>query len=569
MTTSTATSQVDRQLEALHRQSAAWAKTSMAEKRDLLLRSRELVGPIAEYWVEEACKAKGISLKSPLAGEEWLTGPYAMLTYLGALAETVGRLAEGQDPLKGVKIRTRPDGRLAVRALPHDLPDRLFLSGFSAELWLRPGVTEAEARERQAHKLRSETPADGVYLVLGAGNINATAPLDVLYKLYAANSVVLCKLNPVNDYMLPILEHIFEPFIKQHFVALTTGDATLGAHLTSHDLVSAIHITGSNAAHDAIVFGPGLEGSRRRLNRTPILRKPITSELGGVGATVVVPGPWSQADLSFQAAHVATQKLHNGGFNCTASQIVVLPDSWNHSAAFLAALRKALQSAPQRPSYYPGAEDRVQKAATMHPEAELLEGGRLFAPNLDPLNPTEPLFQTECFAPVQGVTSLPGDTPQDFLESAIAFCNEGLAGTLGVNLIIHPRTIAALGKQFDEALVALRYGTVAVNAWTSVGYLTPRANWGAFPGHELHDVGSGIGASHNALLLDDIERTIIRGPFRPAPRALFKGEWTLSPKPPWFVDNKTAHRTSRRVTQYAVDPSVLWIPPVVISALRG
>ncbi|MEU2237490.1 hypothetical protein ABZ585_42055, partial [Streptomyces vietnamensis] len=31
---------------------------------------------------------------------------------------------------------------------------------------------------------------------------------------------------------------------------------------------------------------------------------------------------------------------------------------------------------------------------------------------------------------------------------------------------------------------------------------TPRATWGAYPGHTLDDVQSGIGIVHNALLLD-------------------------------------------------------------------
>lgn len=107
----------------------------------------------------------------------------------------------------------------------------------------------------------------------------------------------------------------------------------------------------------------------------------------------------------------------------------------------------------------------------------------------------------------------------------------------------------------------MRYGTVAVNAWTGVGYATPRATWGAFPGHTLDDVQSGIGIIHNAPLLDHTERTVVTGPFRPAIRSILHGDPTLSPKPPWFVTNTTAARTGRLLTEFAAHPRWQNLPP--------
>lgn len=40
--------------------------------------------------------------------------------------------------------------------------------------------------------------------------------------------------------------------------------------------------------------------------------------------TIVLPGEWTTADMKFQAEHIATQRLHNGGYNCVAAQVVVL-----------------------------------------------------------------------------------------------------------------------------------------------------------------------------------------------------------------------------------------------------
>jgi hypothetical protein len=53
------------------------------------------------------------------------------------------------------------------------------------------------------------------------------------------------------------------------------------------------------------------------------------------------------------------------------------------------------------------------------------------------------------------------------------------------------RDVDELGRTLDHR--PLRYGTVAINAWTGVGYLTARASWGAFPGHTPTDIHSGVG----------------------------------------------------------------------------
>ena len=118
-------------------------------------------------------------------------------------------------------------------------------------------------------------------------------------------------------------------------------------------------------------------------------------------------------------------------------------------------------------------------------------------------------------------------------------------------------------------LADLRFGTIAVNAWTALGFLTASATWGAFPGHTVDDVQSGIGIVHNALLIDGAERTVVRGPFRPLSRSLISGEMSISPKPPWFVTNKTAASTGKLLTAFAGAPSWTKLPAIFASALRG
>lgn len=315
-----------------------------------------------------------------------------------------------------------------------------------------------------------------------------------------------------------------------------------------------------------IVFGPGEDGRTRQSVGRPLLDKPITSELGGVSPTIVLPGRWSERDLRFQAEHVVTQKLHNNGYNCVASQVLVLSRDWPQKDAFLAALREVYAEAPRRTDYYPGSQDRCDAARESHADSHVLGGGRVLLERLP--DGGDAAFEEEYFGPVLGVVELAG-TGQEFLDRAVTFANNELTGTLGANLIAHPRTLRRLGSGLDRAVAALRYGTVAINAWTAVGYLTPRATWGAFPGHTLADAQSGLGVVHNGLLLADTERTVVRGPFRPFPRSIATGVPAISPKPPWFVTNRTASTTGRRLARFAARPAWRRLPAIFASALRG
>ena len=563
--------QADEITERLARGEQVWAETSLAERRELLGRLKQLTAINASEWVQAAARIKQLPAASPLIGEEWISGPWAVLGYASALARTLERLDRGADVLAGFRTRTTASGQLAIKVLPHTVYDRLLLNGFSAEVWMPPGMTEAGVRATAGLGERNPKQTRGTALVLGAGNIFSIAPLDTVYQLYAENRVAVLKLNPVTNPLQPVFEKIFAPFIDLGVVEIVTGGAAIGGALAYHPRISAVHMTGSEQTHDAIVWGPGQEGPAAKAAGARKLTKTITSELGGVAPVIVIPGQWSAADLGFQARHVATQRLHNAGSNCIAAQIVIVSSDWNQKDAFVAELRQALAGAYARPDWYPGADDRVRDARERHPSAAEAVGGtpaRTLLTGLDLGDGAESAFETEYFAPVLGVAELPG-TGEDYLAAAVTAANHRLRGTLGANLIIHPGTRQALGQAFERQVAALRYGTIGINAWTGVGYLTPDATWGAFPGHTLDDVQSGIGVVHNALLLEDPERTVVEGPFRPAPRSLLNREWAISPNPPWFVDNKTAATTGRLLTAFEARPRWSALPGIFASALRG
>ncbi|NKY32402.1 aldehyde dehydrogenase family protein [Nocardia speluncae] len=559
---------IDAALSDLAQGEEKWSRLPLAGRRALLDRVRALTGQHAQEWVAAAARIKGLDATSPLVGEEWMSGPYAFATALAAVSRTLDSLEQGVSPLAKAKFGAAGN-QVTVQVLPTSLYDELLLNGFRADIWLQRGVSSAAARANAGLAQLDPTRTHGIGAVLGAGNISSIAPLDTVYELIAHNRVVALKLNPVTDPLLPVLEKIFAPLIDLAVVRILTGGADIGGRLIAHEKVAHVHMTGSAATHDAIVWGTGPDATARKAAGAPLLDKPISSELGGVSPTIVLPGRWSASDLRFQAEHIATQRLHNGGYNCVAAQAVIISAEWAQKDEFLKALAAALDRAPSRRAYYPGSDDRVAAARSTYPDARRLggHGERTLITGLDP-TAAEQLYSTEYFAPVLGVVELP-ETGAAFAGAAVDTANERLTGTLGVNIVAHPDTIAALGTEFEDLIERLRYGTIAVNAWTAVGYLTPTASWGAYPGHTLDDVQSGIGVVHNAWLIDRIERTVVRGPFRPAPRSLLNREWALTPKPPWFVTNRTAAQTGRLLTAFAAEPRWSRLPAIFASALRG
>jgi aldehyde dehydrogenase (NAD(P)+) len=551
-----------------------WARLPVATRIEHLGSLARNTSAQARRWVRAACNAKGLEMSSPLAGEEWLSGPWALLFGINRLTETLTAVAESGTPrLRPGAVHTRPDGQVVVDVFPQSAWDRLLLSGVSGQVWMQPGVSAANLADTMAVFYKQSDPKGAVALVLGAGNIASIAPLDVLYKLFAEGRVCLLKMNPVNEYLGPIFEDIFRDLVDAGFVRFAYGGSGVGEYLTRHDGVDEIHITGSARTHDSIVFGGGEDGVARKARSDPLSAKPVSSELGNVSPTIVVPGPWSQRDVRFQAAHIATQKLHNAGFNCIASQVVVTHAGWELGETLLRSVADAMSKAPQRPAYYPGADQRQRALAEAHPGSRTL-GGDDVAPTtlitgLDSGDDAEVCFRTEAFAGVLGATSIEARDVDDYLERAVDFCNNSLWGTLGANLIVHPATARRHAAALDRAIARLRYGCIGVNAWTGVGFLVAQASWGAFPGHSIDDIQSGIGVVHNSLLFDRPQKSVVRAPFYPYPRGVAHGRMTLLPTPPWFVTHRHAHQVGERLTRFESDHSVRHVPGIFVAALRA
>jgi acyl-CoA reductase-like NAD-dependent aldehyde dehydrogenase len=530
----------------------AWTATSAGERIALIDRLMRDVATVADEWIAACVAAEGLDPRAPESGEEALVGPYFVIRNLRLLRRSLSDVGRGRAPAIPGPIRTRPDGQMTAGVFPGSLLDRLFYPGIHADVWMEPGVTAADLPETQAVAYR-RPDAGRVCLVLGGGNVSSIGPMDVLHKLFVENQVVVLKTHPVNGYLAPILERGLAALVERGVLRIVQGGSGEGAYLCAHPGIDEIHITGSDRTYEAIVFGPGEEGERRRERGEPITRKRVTAELGNVSPVIVVPGDWSRGDLERQAENVATMLTNNAGFNCNAARVLVTSTGWPQRDAFLDALGRRLDRIPARRAWYPGAVDRHATFVTRHPEARLSQttasGGdghgddRLpwaLIPGVDPADGSDPCFTTEAFCGVFAETALPAADPAAFLAQAVRFANETLWGTLNATILLHPGTERQPGvaAALDRAIADLRYGTVAVNGWAALGYGLVVTPWGAFPGSTPADIQSGTGFVHDTLMLSRAQKTVVRAPFRPLI------------KPVWFAGHRTTHRLAPRLAQF-------------------
>lgn len=569
---------LDQVVAELKTNALKWARTSTQERIALLSQVRDRLINVAPAWAQEAARQKQIPANSPLAGEEWISGPYAVMGACNQLIHTLSEM-DGKAYLGKIPLRESVTGQVIAGIVPHSIWDRLLLSGVRADVWMQKAVTKANlaTHTASAYDIPMSQREGKVALILGAGNIAAIPPLDCFQKLFSEHQVAILKMNPVNEYLDSYLKDAFKPLIDAGALRIVRGGLEVGKYLCNHPDIDELHITGAGASHDAIVWGGGEKTAKNKAAGTPVNSRRITSELGAVCPTIVVPGPWSDADIAFQSEHIATQKLHNSGFNCVACQMLVLPRDWDLSDKLMTVVQKTMARIPARPLYYPGAADRMAGFTAEGNNILKFDRPGTDACIVEPLTDesstgeTKPWFgNNEVFAPAMSTYRIESEDPADYLRKAIAYANDQLHGTLGANIIIHPATIRQIGTETFEAIIAeLRYGTIAINAWTGLGFLMPQCPWGAFPGHTLEDVQSGIGFVHNTYMFDKVERCVVYAPFRPFPRNLLSFGFTLLPKPPWFVSNRKQHILGRLLTEFQYKPSILKVPRIFLNALLG
>ncbi len=550
----------------------AFARLTLGERRALLARISERYHAILEEAVRAGCALKGLEPTAEEAGEEWFAHGFAVARHLRLLKESLAQLERrGAPPLDLSALRVRPNGALALRAFPETLRDKFLFPGIEAETYFERGMDAERLRRTQASFYRAPPDArEGrAVLILGAGNVASIPARDALTKLFNEGKVVLLKMNPVNSALGPLLESAFAPAIERGFFAVAYGGAELGTHLANHEVIDELHITGSDKTHDLLLWGPpGTEREERKHQGRPLLMKPITSELGNVSPVIALPGPWGAGDLDFQAQNIAGMVTNNASFNCNAARILVTQRGWSGREPLLERIIYALSSAGTRRAWYPGAMERYRRLTANRrqlDEVGCAERGELpwaLLPGLDPTEQGEPLFTEESFCPILGESALEAEDPIQFLHKAVCFANEQLWGTLCATLLVHPALLrdARFAAALEEAIEELRYGTVAINLWPAAAFALSTTAWGAHPSGTPENIQSGRGFIGNTLMLEGIEKTVIRAPFR------------MHPKPIWFPNHRRGRTLGRRVVE--LERSSGWsrwakLPGAALAALQG
>jgi hypothetical protein len=306
---------------------------------------------VGERWVAVSLQEKGLPDNSIGETEEWVlfaTG----IRGLRLLRESLVDLRDAGRPRIPGPVTSRADGQVVARVFPRTRLDRILFRGISGEVWMEPGVTVEEVMRTQAQVYRDKEHSGKVALVLGAGNTSQLSVIDVLHKLFVEDQVVVLKLNPVNDYLGPLVEEGFRALVDWGCLRLVFGGTAEGKYLCTHPTVDEIHLTGSDKTYEAIVFGGGPDGERRKAEGKPLLSKRFTAELGNVGPVIIVPGPWDEDELQEQVEHLATWLTANAGFGCLTPRVIVQHKSWAQREALVTALGRMLERVETRQAFY-------------------------------------------------------------------------------------------------------------------------------------------------------------------------------------------------------------------------
>lgn len=557
--------QLDQMVTRLQTAAPTFARLPLGERISLARSMQAGYLRIARASVEAACAAKGLRPDSPAAGEEWATGPLPVVRQLRLVIESLRSIQRTGTTPVGPLGRTF-DGRLTARVFPGSRLDGVLFAGMTVDVHLQPGETKQTLDSTRASFYRDGRHGGRVVLVLGAGNITAIPAMDVITKLFNEGSVCLLKINPVNAYLGPLVEEAFVEAIARGYLAVAYGGAEEGAHLVRHQGIDQIHLTGSAETYDTIMWGPpGPAREARKARNEPLVAKPVTAELGNVTPVLVVPGPYSDRELAFQAESIAGAVTWNASFLCNSAKMLVTPRGWSLGPALLAAVERSLEAIPPRMAYYPGAEQRWRRLIAGRTGLSTLGAagtGKLpwtLLPGLDATDAGEPAFTTEPFCAVLSSTEVGSDDPVEFLDRVVEFANRRLWGTLAADVVVHPKSLkdSRVADALERAIGRLRYGTVAVNTWNGFSFGFAAPPWGAYPGSSPADIQSGTGWVHDTAMLERVEKVVLRHPL------------TIVPKPAHFPSHRTAHTLLPRLT--ALEQRGAWskAPGVIVAAMRG
>ena len=548
--------EIDRKLMALDSNATKWRNMPREEKASLFRKCVQLFIQYGEDIAILSTRHKGSYGQG--IGEEYLC-LVPIVTYLSEVAECFEKRAYPNP----YSTRRSSDGtQWIVDVCPVGM-SALALGGFKGELYINPGHDVSQGGSLD--KAEKETEP-GVGLVLGAGNQYPLAVLDILHVLVMQSRVVVCKMNPVNEYMGPLLCKGLSPLIEAGFVDFVYGASKEGKYLVDHPVIQCIHLTGSTNTFDAIVWG-----SNTAKDGEPPCKKEVCAELGCVTPYIVVPGNWTEEQIEYHAMNVVSGLVNNAGHNCLAAEVVVTDRNWAQRETFLDAIRRNLDLAYCRTSYYPGSDDNYKMFEKMFPDCENhgreasqpvgVENGSHHPWKFQVgLTPDTCKVSEENWCGVLQEVSLDSDSIEDYLKNAETFVNEQCWGTLSCSILIDDSITSEHEAAWENFISGLKYGSICVNIPGMVGFGLTKLTWGAW-GDDSQDVRRNIGSGntkvHNSGFFDNVQKSVLYAPC------------SFSPTPYWFVSNTNLDDIAAAAVKFFSNMGILSMARLVQTALRG
>ena len=540
---------IDRFITTLRTKSKEYNSISNVQLASMLEETISNIKEVAFFWATICSDNKGTT-KTPAEGEEWLGGPFASVLatqyYIKSLTN--------DDDLVEKKYNSEEN---SYKVFPNSFTERITFPFIDAKVIFNKSMSFEDINKYRGFSKRYDIDPS-ITLVLGAGNFSSIPYLDVLYHLITRKSVILLKLNPVNEYLKPVFEKVFQSFIERGYIIVTTGNIDESKYMAKHPGINHIHLTGSDKTFEDIVYGRELtEKERKSKSLSKINNKPITSELGNVTPIIIHPGKWSTSDIKYQARKIVTAKLNNNGFNCIAAQVVVLPDGWGQTETLIKFVKHYMSKAKERKAYYPESIERLEKLQK-DKGYERVNALSCVTPHLTREIKAYSKFEIdEVWSSTIYFKKIEYTSVEDFANKAIDYCNDELWGNLGVSVIIKDHDRKFNNHITNLYVDNLNYGTVAINEWAAIGYIIPQLPWGGFPGNRDNDIQSGQSVVHNSMLFESPLKGVVNTKFRIS-RII---------DPPWFVTNKKARRLFKNLTYYQIHNSNINFLKLIFAAL--
>jgi len=516
-----------------------------------------------ERWCDLSVAAKGIDGRTLGNDREWIEVSVINRAHSVVERALVDIKRRGRPRVPG-GFSTRSDGQVVAHTFPGDRAHAILFQGIRMETWLEPGMRVEEAVWEQAVEYRGGVGMGGVALVLGAGNASSLMTSDTFHKMFHDLRVVVLKMNPVNSYLGPLLEEGYRGLIEGGFLRIVYGGSDVGRYLVDHPLVDEVHMTGTDRTFEAIVFGPGEEGRRRKAEGSPLVPKPVEGELGCITPWIIVPGQWSDEMVRRQSAKMAFWMMRHEGYVCVAPRVLVMWDGWPLRQAFIDGLVDALSSTEPIKAYYPGSADTQREFVTAHPDAIQIGGGEndhvpwTVIRGVSPEAEDDICFNRESFSGMVAETCLGGENAEEYLANAVRWCNGSLWGTLSATIVVSDRDMAVpeMRSAVERAVSDLRYGTIAINGPGNWGFASMVTPWGGHPDSTITDVQSGRVKVCNFLMLPRPAKSVVRIPFEVDPY-------------PFVGTARDLDVFSKKLAMFEDRPSWLRLPGLYLSAKRS